>query len=434
MRVASCDVMLRVAMLALVLGACDRGDAPAEAKATDAKAPETKADPTAPDAKAVTKPPEAKAVAKPPETAPPSPALAQFESHTGSLWNDRAEGIAPLTGGGFGVVGRCEPVESGRESEWDACVTYFDSAGEAGASARLGGAGTDEAFEAAIGTPDGGLVAVGGAEIGGAREARATRFGPDAKMVWERSWGGAGDDTALAILADGEGWIVVGSSHRPEHDLDVAVWWLDAEGNEQRERTFGGEKKDFGHAIAKTSDGWVIAGFTGSKGAGKDDAWVLRIDAAGELLWDRTYGGAAHDGAFAIVVEPTGDLVIAGDSERVGWIARIDDKGELKQQARVETAKVIRALVRSGDAFVGVGTVAEDPLGPAWAGRFDAAMKLVNERTFAYPRNAATDAIATPDGGVALIGNWPSVGSNYANFWLCKLDAAGGGCGGAGTP
>jgi len=422
--------MVRLPLVAIVLAvACDRSaETPAKtepAKIADAKPAVKAAETKAPDPKSDPKPDP-----KPPEpTTPTTPTLPSFDSHAGGLWNDRAEGIALLHGGGFGVVGRCEPVETGRESEWDACVTLFDANGKDIESARLGGTGTDDVFEAAIGTKDGGLIAVGGAEEGGAREARAVRFGPDAKVIWERSFGGAGDDTALAIVANGDAWIVTGSSHRPEQELDAAVWWLDAEGNHQRERTFGGTAKDFAHAIAPVADGWVLAGFTGSKGAGKDDAWVLRIDAAGELLWDRTYGGAAHDGAFAIVVQPTGELVVAGDSDKAGWIARLDSKGALLGEARITSATKIRALVRTGDVLVGVGTGADNPLMPAWTARFDATTKLTSERVFVHPRIAATDVIATPDGGVAVIGDWPSLNSNYANFWLCKLDASGNGCG-----
>ncbi|HWB74293.1 MAG TPA: hypothetical protein VG755_05045 [Nannocystaceae bacterium] len=419
-------MMRSSALLLLVLVACDRTTAetktvetkPADTKTVEAKTVEAKAVET----KAV----DTKVVVAPP-VEPPPPVRDVLEAHTGELWNDRAEGLALLKDGSYAVVGKCEPVESGREGEWDACVKLFDKDGERAATARIGGSGADEVFEAVIATPDGGFVAIGAAEVGGAREALAVKLDAQAKTVWQRTWGGAGDDTALAIITLGNGYVVTGSTHRPEQALDVGVWWLDADGKEIRERIFGGAQKDFAHALAKLDDGFVLAGFTGSKGAGKDDAWVLRLDDNGDAKWDRTYGGPAHDGAFTLLVEPSGDLVIAGDSDGRGWIARIDGSGAPKHEARIEAAAKIRALVKSGDVIVGVGT-ASDPLKPAWLGRFDAALALQSARTFETPRAAATDAIAMPDGGVALVGDWPSMNSNYANFWLCKLDAAGAGC------
>ena len=413
---------LRV-LLFVALAACDDRSAPVETKPVETKPVETKPVPPKP---AETKAPDAKVVVAPPVD-PPPPVRAQLEAHTGELWNDRAEGLALLKGGSYAVVGRCEPVESGREGEWDACVKLFDKDGERGPTARIGSSGTDEIFEAVIATKDGGVVAIGAAEVGGGREALAVKLDAQANTVWQRTWGGAGDDLALAIIADGNGYVVAGSTHRPEQELDVGVWWLDADGKEIRERTFGGAQKDFAHAIAKLDDGFVLAGFTASKGAGKDDAWVLRLDQNGDAKWDRSFGGPAHDGAFALLVEPSGELVVAGDSDGRGWIARIDASGAPKQEARIDAAVKIRALARSGDVIVGVGT-ASDLLKPAWLGRFDARLALQSSRTFDTPRIAATDAIAMPDGGVALVGDWPSVNSNYANFWLCKLDAAGAGC------
>jgi hypothetical protein len=404
--------------LLVALVACDRSSPPEEVKAVPTAQPATKIEPKI----------EKKIEPKIEDTkvAPP-PVRAQLEAHTGELWNDRAEGIALLKDGSYAVVGRCEPVESGRESEWDACVKLFDEAGERGPTARIGSRGTDEVFEAAIATKDGGLIAIGAAEVGGAREALAVKLDAQAKTVWQRTWGGAGDDTALAIVTAGDGYVVAGSTHRPEQELDVGVWWLDAEGKEIRERTFGGAQKDFAHAIARLDDGFVLAGFTASKGAGKDDAWVLRLDRSGDAKWDRTFGGPAHDGAYAVLVEPSGELVVAGDSDGRAWLARIDATGAPKQEARVDAAAKIRALAKSNDMIVGVGT-ASDLLKPAWLGRFDATLALQSSRTFETPRLAATDAIAMPDGGIALVGDWPSMNSNYANFWLCKLDEAGAGC------
>ena len=43
-----------------------------------------------------------------------------------------------------------------------------------------------------------------------------------------------------------------------------------------------------------TSDGgFIIAGATDSYGVGADDVWLLKLDAAGAVQWEKTYGGSS---------------------------------------------------------------------------------------------------------------------------------------------
>ena len=47
------------------------------------------------------------------------------------------------------------------------------------------------------------------------------------------------------------------------------------------------------HSIQQTSDGgFIVAGGTGSYGAGDWDYWVLKLDANGNVIWQKTYGGS----------------------------------------------------------------------------------------------------------------------------------------------
>ena len=47
--------------------------------------------------------------------------------------------------------------------------------------------------------------------------------------------------------------------------------------------------------------GYAVAGSTSSFGAEIDDAWVLKLDAGGNVLWQKTYGGSGDDSAYSIV-------------------------------------------------------------------------------------------------------------------------------------
>ena len=46
--------------------------------------------------------------------------------------------------------------------------------------------------------------------------------------------------------------------------------------------------------------GCILGGSTASFGAGRDDAWCVKLDSAGNVLWQKTYGGANSDSAYAM--------------------------------------------------------------------------------------------------------------------------------------
>ena len=69
---------------------------------------------------------------------------------------------------------------------------------------------------------------------------------------------------------------------------------LDANGNVTWQKTYGGSSgDDCAHSIQQTSDGgFIVAGATSSYGAGSFDYWVLKLDANGNIIWQKTYGGS----------------------------------------------------------------------------------------------------------------------------------------------
>lgn len=69
------------------------------------------------------------------------------------------------------------------------------------------------------------------------------------------------------------------------------------------ERSFGGAGVDKGYAIAALDGGDIlIAGNTRSHGSTRDDAWILRLDRAGQVLWERRLGGPDTDRIYGIAV------------------------------------------------------------------------------------------------------------------------------------
>ncbi len=60
--------------------------------------------------------------------------------------------------------------------------------------------------------------------------------------------------------------------------------------------TYGGVGEDVAYSIQQTSDGgYIVAGYTDTFGASDFDAWIIKLDAKGNVQWHKIYGGEDND-------------------------------------------------------------------------------------------------------------------------------------------
>ena len=77
-------------------------------------------------------------------------------------------------------------------------------------------------------------------------------------------------------------------------------------------KKIGGTEIDTGNEIIQTSDGgFVIAGYTTSFGAGQRDAYLIKLDSLGNILWQKTYGTNLLEQAYSVKETNDGGLIIS---------------------------------------------------------------------------------------------------------------------------
>jgi hypothetical protein len=220
----------------------------------------------------------------------------------------------------------------------------LDGSGNVVWQKTYGGTGQDGASAIAP-TSDGGYVVAGSTNsFGASDDVWVLKLDGQGNVVWQKTYGGTSFDAASAIVPTSDGGYVVTAEAvsfwvSGAGASDVWVLKLDGSGNVVWQKAYGGTGIDAARAIAPTSDGgYVVAGVTSSFGAGDFDVWVLKLDGQGNVVWQKTYGGAGRDGASAIAPTSDGGYVVAGSTNSFGagasdvWVLKLDGSGNVVWQ------------------------------------------------------------------------------------------------------
>jgi hypothetical protein len=149
------------------------------------------------------------------------------------------------------------------------------------------------------------------------------KFAADGSLVWQRIWNGItvrGLGRTGVALGAGDSVYVTGVS--TNNGNDAVLLKFDANGTLLWERTWGGPDSDESLAVAAGPDGSAyIAGTATSFGPSSSGLFVVKFDSLGNLVWQRISDGAA---ANAVAVGPDGNVYAAGTTPRPDQIGNFD--------------------------------------------------------------------------------------------------------------
>jgi len=205
-------------------------------------------------------------------------------------------------------------------------------------SRAYGGGNADGAYSLQQ-TTDGGFII--GAHVNsfgaGLHDVYLIKINNSGDTLWTKTFGGPGEDRfrELHQTADG-GFILVSETLSfGAGNSDVYLVKTDSIGNLLWTKTYGGSSSDYGYSVRQTTDGgYIIAGYTQSFGSGGTDVYIIKTDNSGNLEWTKTYGGGSDDYGYSIRKTTDGGYIIAGYTTSFGeagdvYLIRIDANGEL---------------------------------------------------------------------------------------------------------
>ena len=220
----------------------------------------------------------------------------------------------------------------------DLLVVKFDTAGNL-VWARTWGQGVGDDGDAIAIDPSTGDVIVAGVSPPPGEDGVVLRIDPTGSLVWARTWGAGFYDSFNGVAVDpstGDVYLAGNTDGFGVGATDALVVKLDAAGNEQWARTWGTTLDDdgFGMFFDPATSSVYTCGITNDGGAGQD-AFVARWDTSGNLLWDVSWSGPGENAANGLAFDGTGDVWVGAESEGLGvgpWdalVMKLDVNGTL---------------------------------------------------------------------------------------------------------
>lgn len=280
-----------------------------------------------------------------------------WEKSFGGRHADYLADVQPTSDYGYILGGSSLSKKSGSKSQegtgdLDYLIWKMDESGNTDWQKSFGGSGSD-LLKVIENTADGGFIlgGISNSPIGfdkkeearGGNDYWVIKLDAKGNELWQRVFGGKGEENLTSIIATKDGGYLIGgssSSSLEENDkllgrkkensrgsLDYWIIKVDADGNEQWQRTYGGKYADVLQSMTVTTDGGYLIGGYSNSPSSKDkstanlgtgnDFWILKLDMKGNVEWQQSLGGEHEDQLKVVCQSKDGNYIVAGNSNSI---------------------------------------------------------------------------------------------------------------------
>jgi len=235
--------------------------------------------------------------------------------------NDEGNSVQQTSDDGYIITGYTKSYGAGGADYW---LIKTDASGDTLWAKTFGGGGDDYSRQVRQ-TSDGGYIIAGYTNSFGTGFYDIWLVKTDAAgdTLWTKIFGGSGYEECYSVqqTTDG-GYIMAGktwSLSNGASNADVSLTKTDSSGNTIWAKTFGGNLFEKGNSVRQTSDGgYIVTGYTESYGAGIQDAWLIKTDRSGNILWTKTLGGHSIDEGSSVQQTFDGGYIVTGSTRSYG--------------------------------------------------------------------------------------------------------------------
>ena len=186
--------------------------------------------------------------------------------------------VLEVSDGGFVAVGN-----KVTDNNTDMVFWRLDSNGALLYQKEYGGTGYESA--SGIVAADGGFLVSGTAVMGGTNDITLIRTDTTGEIIWQKYFGDEENDTGSEAVATSDGgFVVVGTDKLNENDTRIILLKVDSAGNQIWEKSYGDSGLNYGSEIVNTANGFAVSGYGDSEGNGGLDGYLLLLDEEGDFI------------------------------------------------------------------------------------------------------------------------------------------------------
>ncbi len=329
----------------------------------------------------------------------------------------------------------------------------------------------DERANSVCLAPDGGFALTGFTASGdvnfsenkGAKDIFIFKTNSQGELQWSKTYGGSSDDIGNSIIPSTDGgFLIAGSTFSSDGDVssnhgssDYWIIRIDGNGNLLWEKTYAGSAEDRAQEIVQTQDGnYVIIGtsFSGdgdvSDPLGSVDFWLIKINANGDLLWEKSLGGSSADQGYDLIETSDGSLLLVGEvlsnngdvegnhGLTDAWMVKLSSDGNIIWQNALGGSKVDYFLavqeaadgtfIATGNTFSSDGDVSQN-IGSSdiWLVKVDVDGNLIWEMSIGYDLNEIGNDLALQGEEIIIVGGIQVDHFKHGNsdVYIAKLES-----------
>ena len=267
----------------------------------------------------------------------------KWQTCIGGTDDEEAASLQKTTDDGFIIAGWTESTGiSGHNGGKDYYIIKLDSNGNTGWEKCFGTSDEEQAFSIRQ-TPSGGYITTG---IRNVWRTWTLRLNSAGDTIWTKYYSTLSAGSRDIECTSDSGYTIAGYKNNNFNDS----WWiqkLNTDGDSIWSKSMGGSNTDIARGIQQTSDGGYIACGTASSADGdvtghhgSMDAWVVKLDSAGNITWSNSLGGSSADEANSVIQTKDGGYVMAGETSsndgdvwgnkgtKNYWIVRLNSSGD----------------------------------------------------------------------------------------------------------
>lgn len=296
-----------------------------------------------------------------------------------------AQGLIHVVGhAGNGIEGQLTQALS------DAFVSQFSASGQLNWTVQFGSTVSDRANAVAV-APDGSVLVAGGWAGGGVSTTVGTistasvggryavaKYDLTGQLLWSQSGNSQlySEMRDIMVAAD-QGVLAGGITHvgltaaAGSTNVDNLVVKYDAAGNLLWTRTFGTALSDSLRNLASAADGGFYASWTATDTAQRSQGYLTRFDAQGAQVWQVALGSSLNDAfAASVVAGDDGHVYFAGSDQpsaggvELGFVAKLSPTGQVlwRTQLGSSEGRYVNILQQTpdGNLWVSAGTIGSD--------------------------------------------------------------------------